>query len=220
MDWLVFAGFLFGAAVLAYASGSKMLALQPPLRGLFVGTGLALVVIAGWLMAQQFGLTFGSKNIASMLFVFLSIVLYGSMIGFLLLRKVAGLLLFNVRRPLSRKVSGFITAGMFALLIVFTLLRAETSTDKVVEVVFYVAVVLYFASPFFGKVELRQHGIVETYALYRWKSISSYRWVGPQESNLMIDIRTPWRKTATVVLPPDQKESIDAVLRRQIDHPV
>jgi hypothetical protein len=199
---------------------SKLLALQPPLRGLFVGTGLALIAIAGWFIAQQFGLAFGSKNITSILFVFLSIVLYGSMIGFLLLRKFAGPLLFNVRKPLSRKVSGFITAGMFALLIVFTLLRVETSTDKVVEVVFYVAVVLYFASPFFGKVELRQHGIVETYTLFRWKSISSYRWVGPQESNLMIVIKMPWRRSATIVLPPDQKESIDAVLSQQIDHSV
>jgi hypothetical protein len=220
MDWLVFGGFLFGAVILAYASRSKLLALQPPLRGLFVGTGLALIAIAGWLMAQQFGLAFGSKNTTSILFVFLSILLFGSMTGFLVLRKLAGPLLFDLRRPLSRKVSGFITAGMFALLIVFTLLRVETSTDKVVEVVFYVGVVLFFASPFFSKVDLRQHGIVELYSLFRWKSISSYRWVGSKESNLTIVIKTPWRKTATIVLPPDQKESVDAVLRQQIDHSV
>ena len=82
---------------------------------------------------------------------------------------------------------------------------------------FYVSVVVYFASPLFGKVELRQNGILETYSLLRWKDISSYRWVGQDESNL-IDrcIKGSWRKTATIILPPDQKESIEAVLKQQL----
>ena len=220
MDWLVFAGFLFGGAILAYAFKSKSLLLRPSQRGLFIGTGLALLAITGWVVLQIPGPEFWSSDIPSFLFVFLSVLLYGSMVGFVYIRRVAGPLLFDVRRPLHRKVSGFVTAGMFALLIAFTLLQADHSRDRVVELVFYFAVVVYFASPFFGKVELRQFGIVDTYSLIRWSTISSFRWVGLNESDLMMVIKAPWRKTTTIVLPPDQKEYIDAVLRKQIEHPV
>jgi hypothetical protein len=46
--------------------------------------------------------------------------------------------------------------------------------------------------------------------------MSSYRWVGQDESNLAIVIKGSWRKTATIILPPDQKEPIEAVLKQQL----
>ena len=50
---------------------------------------------------------------------------------------------------------------MFLILIIFTILRADFSHETIAEIVFYVSVIFYFASPLFGKVELRQHGILE-----------------------------------------------------------
>ena len=105
---------------------------------------------------------------------------------------------------------------MFLILIVFTIVRTSFSHETIAEIVFYISVVVYFASPVFAKVELRQNGILETYSLLRWKDISSYRWVGQDESNLMIVIKGSWRKTATIILPPDQKDSIEAVLKLQL----
>ena len=216
MDWLALGGFLFGIVILSYALRSKTLALQPSQRGLLVGTGLALIASACWITLPGLDSGLGSKDIIPFLFIFLSILLYGSIIMSLYLRKNAGRLLFDVPRPRSRKISGYITSALFVLLIGLTFLTAGISREVVIEVIFYSGVVLYFALPFFGKVELRAEGILETYTLYRWKNISSYQWVGEHESNLLINVKAPWRKTTIITLPPDQKESVDGVLKEQI----
>ena len=140
----------------------------------------------------------------------------GLMVGYPFVKKRAGALLYGVPRAQSRKISGFATAGMFLILIIFTIVQSGFSRETIAELIFYASVVVYFASPLFGKVELRENGILETYSLLRWKDISSYRWVGQDESNLMIIIKGSWRKTATIILPPDQKESIEAVLKQQL----
>jgi hypothetical protein len=138
------------------------------------------------------------------------------MVASVYLRKTAGSLLVDVPRLRSRKVSGYITAALFVLLIALTFLTTSISRDTVIEVFFYFGVVLYFALPFFGKVELREEGIIETYTLYRWTNISSYQWVGQNESNLLINLKAPWRKTTIITLPPNQKESMDGILKDQI----
>lgn len=216
MDWLALGGFLFGIVVIWYALSSKTIALQPSQRGLLIGTGLALIASACWITLPGLDSGLGSKDILSFLFIFLSILLYGSMVAFVYLRKTAGPLLFDVPRPRIRMVSGYITAALFVMLIVLTVLTSSFSRDVIIEVFFYFAAVLYFALPFFGKVELRAEGIVETYTLYRWKNISSYQWVGHDESNLLIILKAPWRKTAVITLPPGQKGSMDGILKEQI----
>jgi uncharacterized membrane protein YobD (UPF0266 family) len=216
MDWLALGGFLFGTVILSYALKSKTIALQPSQRGLLIGTGLALIAGACWITLPGLDSGLGSKDILSFLFIFLSILLYGSMVTSVYLRKTAGPLLFDVPRPRSRKVSGYITSALFVLLIALTFLTTSISRDVVIEVFFYFAVVLYFALPFFGKVELRAEGIIETYTLYRWINISSYQWVGQNESNLLIILKAPWRKTTIITLPPNQKESMDGILKVQI----
>jgi hypothetical protein len=113
-------------------------------------------------------------------------------------------------------VSGYITAALFVLLIALTFLTTSFSRDVGIEVFFYFGVVLYFALPFFGKVELRGEGIIETYTLYRWTNISSYQWVGQNEGNLLINLKAPWRKATIITLPPNQKDSMDAILKEQI----
>ncbi len=216
MEWLALGGFLFGIVILTYGFRSKTIAFQPSQRGLFIGTGLALIASACWIMLPGLESDLGSKKLVSFLFIFLSILLYGSMIISVYLRKTAGPLLFDVSRPLGRIVSGYITAALFVLLIAFTLLTSSISRDVLIEVFFYFGVVLYFALPFFGKVELRKEGIIETYAFHRWTNISSYQWVGQNETNLLIILKSPWRKTTVITLPPNQKESMDGILKEQI----
>jgi len=216
MDWLALGGFLFGIVILSYAFRSKTIALQPSQRGLLIGTGLALIASACWITLPGLDSGLGSSDILSFLFIFLSILLYGSMVTSVYLRKTSGKLLFDAPRLRSRKVSGYITAALFVLLIALTLFTRNISRDVIIEVIFYFGVVLYFALPVFGKVELRGEGIIETYTLYRWTNISSYQWVGQNECNLLLNLKAPWRKTTIITLPPNQKESMDGILKEQI----
>ncbi len=216
MLWLTYTSIIFGVLSLTYAFRGKTITQYPSQRGMFVGTGLALLASAGWIHVHPTAPALNSANLLTILPVFLSALMLGLMIGYPFVKKRAGTLLYEVPRVQSRKISGFATAGMFLILIVFTIVRSDFSHETIAEIVFYVSVVLYFASPFFGKVELRQNGILETYSLLRWKDMSSYRWVGLDESNLTIAIKGSWRKTATIILPPDQKESIEAVLKQQL----
>jgi hypothetical protein len=183
---------------------------------MFVGTGLALLANAGWILVHPTAPALNSANLLTILPILLAALMVGLMAGYPFIKKRAGALLYEVPRVQSRKVSGFATAGMFLILIIFTIVRSDFSHETIAELVFYVTVALYFASPLFGKVELRQNGILETYSLLRWKDMSSYRWVGQDESNLAIVIKGSWRKTATIILPPDQKEPIEAVLKQQL----
>ncbi len=216
MQWLTYASIIFGVLSLTYAFRGKTISQYPSQRGMFVGTGLALLASASWIILHPTSPALNSDNLLTILSIFLSVLIVGLMAGYPFVKKRAGALLYGVPRVQSRKISGFATAGMFLILIVFTIVRANFSHETIAELIFYVSVVLYFASPFFGKVELRQNGILETYSLFRWKNMSSYRWVGQDESNLTIAVKGMWRKTVTIILPPGQKESIEAVLKQQL----
>lgn len=216
MDWLAISCVLFGIAMLAYAYRSKTIDQHPSQRGLFIGTGLALLGSAGWFMLQRATPKFHADNYLTTLLIIISIPLYGLMIAFPFARKSAGSLLYDVPRPRSRRLSGIATAGLFLILGLGTVIQTGFTGETFVEMVFYVSVVLYFALPLFGKIELRQKGILESYTLLRWKNITSYRWIGETESNLSLTITNSWRKSATISLPPDQKEAIEAILRQHV----
>jgi hypothetical protein len=216
MSWIPYASVIFGVLSLTYAFRGKTITQYPSQRGMFVGTGLALLANAGWILVHPTAPALNSANLLTILPILLAALMVGLMAGYPFIKKRAGALLYEVPRVQSRKVSGFATAGMFLILIIFTIVRSDFSHETIAELVFYATVVLYFASPLFGKVELRQNGILETYSLLRWKDMSSYRWVGQDESNLAIVIKGSWRKTATIILPPDQKEPIEAVLKQQL----
>jgi hypothetical protein len=216
MPWLTYVSIILGVLSLTYAFRGKTITQYPSQRGMFVGTGLALLACAGWILVHPAPTAFNSDNLLTILSIFLTALLVGLMVGYPFVKKRAGELLYGVPRVQSRKISGLATSGMFLILIVFTIVRTSFSHETIAEIVFYVSVVVYFASPLFAKVELRQNGILETYSLLRWKDMSSYRWVGQDESNLMIVIKGSWRKTATIILPPDQKDSIEAVLKLQL----
>ncbi len=216
MSWLIFAAIIFGVLSLTYAFRGTTIAQYPSQRGMFLGTGLALLVSAGWIMLYPTAAVLSSDNALMILSSFLSALMCGLMIGYPYVRKKAGSLLYGVPRVQSRKISGFATAGLFLILIIFTIVQADFSRGKIAELVFYLSVVFYFASPLFGKVELRHNGILETYSLIRWKDISSYRWVGQDESSLMMNVKPSWRKNITIIFLPDQKESVEAVLKQQL----
>ncbi|MGA9407603.1 MAG: hypothetical protein WBW71_10765 [Bacteroidota bacterium] len=217
MSWLTFAAMLLGVMSLGYAFRGKTITQYPSQRGMFVGTGIALLATASWILVHPTSSALSSENLLTILSVVLSALIYGLMISYPFVKKKAGTLLYEVHRVQSRKLSGFATAGLFLVLIIFTIIRADFSREKIAEIVFYFSVICYFASPLFGKVELRVNGILETYSLLRWKDITSYRWVGQDESNLVLDVKRLWRKSAMISLPPDQKESIEAVLKEQLN---
>ncbi len=216
MSWLTYVSIVFGVMSLTYAFRGKTITQYPSQRGMFVGTGLALLASAGWILVHPTVPVLNSSSLLTILPIFLTALMAGLMIGYPFVKKRAGTLLYEVPRVQSRKISGYATAGMFLILIIFTIVQSHFSRETIAELVFYVSVVVYFASPLFGKVQLRQNGILETYSLLRWKDISSYRWVGQDESNLSISIKGSWRKNATIILPPDHKEPIEAVLKQQL----
>lgn len=216
MDWLVIGGFLVGAAILLYAFLNREGAPQPSQRGLFVGTGLALIATGVWRLWQQFGPQLETRDLLSAFFLLVAVMLCGSMVRFFFLRKSAGNLVKEIRQPMSKRVSGLVTAGIFALLATFTLYWGEYAQDRIAELVFYVAVMLYFSSPFFGKVEIRQNGLIESYMLIRWKSILSYTWAGRDESTLIINIRSRWQRKGVLLINPGQKPFVDALLNEHI----
>lgn len=215
MSWLPYASVIFGILSLTYAFRGKTITQYPSQRGMFAGIGLALLANAAWILVHPSVSILNSASLLTILPIFLTALLVGLMAGYPFIKKRAGTLLYQVPRVQSRKFSGFGTAGMFLILMIFTIIRSGFSRDTIAELVFYASVVFYFASPFFGKVELRQNGILETYTLLRWKDMLSYRWVGQDESNLTIVIKGSLRKSATIILP-DQKESIESVLRQQL----
>ncbi|MGA7159522.1 MAG: DUF5673 domain-containing protein [Bacteroidota bacterium] len=216
MSWLTYASFIFGVLALVYAFRGKTITQYPSQRGMFVGTGLALLGTSIWVLIHPKAAALSTDNALTILSIVLSAIIYGLLLSYPFVRRSAGTLLYGIRRVQSRRISGFVTAGLFLVLIIFTIVRSDFSRETITELVFYFSVICYFASPLFGRVELRENGILEAYSLLRWKNISSYRWIGQDESNLMVDVRRSWRKTATIILPPDQKESIEAILKKQL----
>ena len=216
MSWIAFVAVIFGVLSLVYAFRGKTVAQYPSQRGMFTGTGLALLVSASWVLVHPSAAALSLDNVLTILSIVLSALIYGLIISYPFVKRSAGAMLYKVHRLQSRRLSGFATAGLFLVLMIFTIVRKDFSREKIAELVFYTSVIIYFASPLFGKVELRQNGILETYSLLRWKNISSYRWVGHDENNLMMDVKGSWRKTATINLPPDQKESIETILKEQL----
>ncbi len=217
MSWLPYLSIIFGVLSLTYAFRGRTVSQFPSQRGMFLGTGLALLATGGWILIHPASPAINSGNLLTGLSIFLTALIAGLMVSYPFMKKRAGELLFAVPRLQSRKISGYATAGMFLVLIIFTVIRTEFTRETIAEIVFYASVVFYFASPLFGRVELRQSGIVESYSLLRWKYISSYRWVGRDGSDLMMTVNGMMRKRVTMFLPPDQKESIDAVLKKQLN---
>jgi hypothetical protein len=205
-----------GIATLAYAYRSKTITQHPSQRGLFIGTGLALLGTAFWFTLQRTTPKFSADNLLTTAMIIFSIPLYALIIASPFARKSGGSLLYEVRRPRSRKFSGFATAALFLILGLMTVIQTGFTRETIAEMVFYVSVVLYFGLPMFGKVELRQEGILESYTLLHWKDITSYRWIGEGESNLSLTIKSVWRKSATIALPPDQKEAVQAILGQRV----
>ncbi|GEM_PF-3494768 len=216
MSWLPYASLILGVFSLRYAFSGKTIVQYPSQRGMFVGTGIALLANGGWFLFHPTSTALNASALLTIVSIFLTALMAGLMASYPFIKKRAGDIVYDVPRAQSRKISGFATAGMFFILSIFTILRDDFSRETIAEIVFYASVICYFASPLFGKVELRQNGILETYSLLRWKDISSYRWIGQDESNLMLNIKGSWRKNTTIMLPPDQKEPIDSVLKKQL----
>ena len=213
MDWMIIVGMFAGVAMLSYATRSATIAKHPSQRGMFIGTGLALLGSAGWFTFQRTAPTFDADKLFTAALLLLSIPLYVMMIAAPYTRRRAGSVLYDARRPRTRKYSGYATAGLFAFLGLVTVLQTGFTADTILQLAFYASVVLYFASPLFGKVELRREGIVESYSLLRWKDIVSHEWIGEDKCTLVLTAKSFWRKTVTLVFPPDETETIESILK-------
>ena len=131
---------------------------------MFAGIGLALLANAGWILVHPSVSILNSASLLTILSIFLTALLVGLMAGYPFIKKRAGTLLYKFPVFKAGNFQDLATAGMFLILMIFTIIRSGFSRDTIAELVFYVSVVFYFASPFFGKVELRQNGILETYS--------------------------------------------------------
>jgi len=216
MDWLTVLGMGAGVAMLMYASRSKTIAKHPSQRGMFVGTGLALLGCAAWIAFQRTAPQFDADKLFTAALIILSVPLYVVMIGAPFARKKGGAVLHDVRRPRSRRYSGYATAALFCFLAVVTVIQTGLNGNTIAQMAFYISVVLYFASPLFGKVELRQEGIVDSYSLLRWKDIVSHQWMGEDECDLILTTKSLWRKNATIVFAPDDKETVELILKEHL----
>ncbi len=212
MDWLTILSLFAGAAMLAFASRSKRIAQHPSQRGIIVGMGLALLGSAAWLTFQKTAPQFDADKLFTAGLIVLSIPLYAVMIAAPFVRKRAGAVLYEAQLPQTRRYSGYVTALLFAFLALATIIQTGLTGSTIAQMAFYFSVIIYFSSPLYGKVELRQEGIIESYSLLRWGKIVSRQWIGEDECNLILSTNNAWRKTATLVFPPDEKNAIEAIL--------
>ena len=217
MTWLTYFSLIAGIWSLGYAFRGKTMTQYPSQRGMFIGTGIALLATGGGILMHPSSSPLDSDTLFTVASTLLAAVLFGLIASYPFVKKKAGALLHDgIPRAQSKRISGMTTAGMFAILAALTIIQRHFTREACAELIFFVAVILYFASPIFGKVELRQHGILDTYTLFRWNDISSYRWAGERENNLILNFKTSWRRTATISLPPDQRESIESIFKQQI----
>ena len=216
MNLFAIAGVLLGVVSLVYAFRSKTVDQHPSQRGLFVGTGLALIAVGAVILFEPNLPAPSYDSLLVIPFIVLSVLMVSLLAGYPFAKKAAGTLIYNIPRPMSRKISGMATSLLFFILFAFRLFQEASSVEKTSELVFYLSVIAYFASPLFGKVALCENGILETSTLYRWKSIISYRWTGQDENFLCLGVKSFWRKEATIDLPPDHKNAVDEILKQQI----
>ena len=216
MDWLTVLSLFAGAAMLAYVSRSKAMSRRPSQRGMIIGMGLALLGSAAWLTFEKTAPKFDADKLFTAGLIILSIPLFGLMIAAPFARKKAGAILFEAQIPQSRRYSAYATAALFSFLALATVIQTGLTGSTVSQMAFYLAVILYFASPLFGKVELRQEGIIASYSLLRWKDIVSHQWSGEDECSLTLTTKSAWRKTATLVFPPDEKDAIEAIIKENL----
>lgn len=218
MNLLAIAGVLLGVASLVYAFRSKTVDQHPSQRGLFVGTGLALLAVGAVILFEPNLPALSYDSLLVIPFIVLSILMVSLLAAYPFAKKAAGPLIYAVPRPMSRKISGMATSLLFFILFAFRLFQGASSAEKTSELIFYLTVIAYFASPLFGKVGLCQNGILEASTLYRWKSIISYGWTGQDENFLSLSVKSIWRKGATIDVPPDHKNAVDEILKQQINN--
>ena len=214
MDWLPYAGIVAGVAILLFAFRNP--SVPPSQRGVFIGTGLASLVIGSWMLLQLYVPGIYSNDLASILFLILSLLLYGSLAAYPFVKKAAGELLMATEKPASRKYSSYATAGLFTVLFAFTITKGDYSREKLTELLFYSSVIVYFGLPLLGKIEFCEKGIVESYTLFRWETMSAFRWDGPRDCTLTIDVTSGLRKSMTLILTPEVKESVTAMFEKRL----
>ncbi|HTR81963.1 MAG TPA: DUF5673 domain-containing protein [Bacteroidota bacterium] len=216
MEWLaIFAAFL-GIAFLFYTSRSKTVSRHPSQRGLFIGTGLALLGVSGWVLIQNANPQFASDDLFDAAAIVLAVPLYWLVISYPFKREKAGNILHAVPKARMRLISGFATAALFIVLMVFTVQGKDSARNKAAEIFFYTGVVVYFASPFFGKIELRENGIIESYTLIPWNAVLSFHWTDDQTGTLVLAIKHPLRKSAMLVVPAAQKGTVDKIFKDRV----
>jgi hypothetical protein len=217
MSWLTYFALIAGIWTIVYAFRGKTIAQYPSQRGMFIGTGIALLATGGWTLVHPTSTAWNSETLFIVGSILLAALMFGLISSYPFVKKKAGpLLLDAIPRAQSRRISGLTTAGVFAVLAIFAIVRGQFTREATAELIFYISVIIYFASPVFGKVELRQYGILDAYTLIRWSDISSYRWAGEHENNLIVSLKTPWRRNATIILPPGHKESLEPFFKRQL----
>ena len=212
MDWLAVAGIGFGISALWYAARSEGVSQHPSQRGMFVGIGIALLGSTAWFTFQRTVPHFNADTLFSAGAVVVSLPLFGLILAFPFVRRRSGELLCSFPRPRSRKYSGLATASLFLVLLAFRMVQEGLKREILPELAFYAAVILYFASPVFGRIEVRRDGILESYELYRWQNIASYRWMGQGENELALVLKRGWRKNATISFRPDEREKVEEYL--------
>ena len=212
-DWLAIAGIVFGIAALWYAARNESVAQNPSQRGMFVGIGLALLGSTAWFSFQRTMPKFNPDTLFAVGAIVLSVPLYVLILGFPFVRRGAGELLRGFPRFRVRAVSGLATSALFLLLLSFRLLQEGFTKGTIPELLFYLAVILYFGLPVFGKVEVHKEGILESYELYRWPNIASYKWTGLAENDLALTLKRGRKKNATISFRPDETGVVEGYLR-------
>jgi len=212
MDWLAVAGIVFGILALWYAARSESVSLHPSQKGMFVGIGFALLGSSAWFTFQKTVPTFNAESLFSVGILILSLPLLGFVLTFPVVRRRSGDLLQSFPRSRVRKYSGLVTASLFLVLLAFRTAQEGVRREMLPEIIFYAAVTLYFASPVFGRIEVRRVGILESYVLFRWQNIASYRWIGQSENDLTLGLKRGWRKIATISFRPEEREIVEQYL--------
>ncbi len=81
-----------------------------------------------------------------------------------------------------------------------------------VDLWFSISFAVFFLVAAFGRLQVRENGIMQYWSLLRWEKIASYCWA--EDSTLLLKQRSRFSLRAALSVPPEQRQAVDEFLTR------
>lgn len=136
-------------------------------------------------------------------------------------KRRAGAVLLDLGRSKVQIALGMIFGGVFVLMaigIVETFIGVYSISVLVMLAVMMLSLAICSLLEGFGRLEIREGGIVFFFTLLKWEQIASYEWRGKRGYRLIFRLRRRWgRKLVWGSIPPVQKEATESLLAQHLE---